>query len=390
MTDETPLIADGGVLVGGGRIKEVGRFQDLRKERACVKEVEGVITPALINAHAHLELSHLGEVLSESLSGDGPRGIVDWIRLLIAARDKAGDGSAVRAAARAVLERLAAEGCAVVADIGNNPDSRLPAADSSVQVYFFLEYIGLSQAAQEKLLAGLNRLPSDCLCTGHSPYSTGPALLVELKRRARISGTIFPLHVAESAEEIDFLRTGRGPFRDFLLERQAWDGTFLPPGVGSVSYLARLGLLDRQTLCVHCVHIDEDEITLLAASRATVCLCPGSNRTLGVGKPPVSALVEHGIPLALGTDSLASNPELSLWREMRLLKEDHPDLLPEAIFAMACRGGATGLGLEAEFGKLAEGMSSRMLGVTAPRLKQTEVFEFLVNQGGQTPIMWLA
>ena len=145
--------------------------------------------------------------------------------------------------------------------------------------------------------------------------------------------------------------------RKFLEERGFWDGSLQAMGNagGSVKYLHKLGLLDSKTVCVHCVHVSKEEIGLLAGTGAKVCLCPGSNRYLGVGKAPVTSFLEHGILPALGTDSLTSNPELSLWREMRLLAEDHPTLHPADILRMATLGGATALGLEKQFGSLEVG-----------------------------------
>ena len=83
-----------------------------------------------------------------------------------------------------------------------------------------------------------------------------------------------------------------------------------------MEYLDSLGVLDSNTLCVHAVHVSKAEIVTLAEKKVRVCLCPGSNRFLGVGKAPVTEFLAHGILPALGTDSRASNTRLSMWREM--------------------------------------------------------------------------
>ena len=119
--------------------------------------------------------------------------------------------------------------------------------------------------------------------------------------------------------------------------------------------------MDERTLCIHAVHVSEEEIDLLAAACAKVCLCPTSNRFLRVGRAPVRGYLERGILPALGTDSRASNPELSLWREMRVLAEENPELDPARIFAMATLGGAQALGLEADYGALAPGRKADIL-----------------------------
>jgi cytosine/adenosine deaminase-related metal-dependent hydrolase len=212
-------------------------------------------------------------------------------------------------------------------------------------------------------------------------------LIRALKKRA--GGSLFPMHVAESAQEIEFLRTGSGPFVDFLGERGVEVAAFTPPRMGAVRYLDSLGVLDKQTLCVHGVHVEDEEIALLAERGAAVCLCPGSNRFMGVGVAPVQKMLAQGIPLVLGTDSLVSNPALSLWREMQVLREDLPDLPPEAVFAMASANGARLLGIEGRIGIVAPGVSSSLLAVRCPAKSEATVFEFLTSVGADVRLEWL-
>jgi cytosine/adenosine deaminase-related metal-dependent hydrolase len=100
-------------------------------------------------------------------------------------------------------------------------------------------------------------------------------------------------------------------------------------------------------------------------------------------------MLAQGIPLVLGTDSLVSNPHLSLWREMQLLREDHPDLPPEAVFAMASANGARLLGISGKLGTVAPGVSSSLLAVRCPAKSEAEVFEFLTSVGTDARLEWL-
>jgi cytosine/adenosine deaminase-related metal-dependent hydrolase len=148
-----------------------------------------------------------------------------------------------------------------------------------------------------------------------------------------------------------------------------------------VDYLRALGILDHQTLCVHAIHISDEEIRILAGESVKICLCPGSNRYLNTGKAPVRAYLDHGILPALGTDSLASNPELSLWREMRILAEDFPTVEPSEIFKMATLGGAETLGLGHRLGTLEPGKDADLLVVpiSGSVRNAEQVFHFLVG-----------
>jgi cytosine/adenosine deaminase-related metal-dependent hydrolase len=155
-----------------------------------------------------------------------------------------------------------------------------------------------------------------------------------------------------------------------LSKRGFWDTSFQPTGIdntGSVQYLHQLGILNDKTLCVHCVHVSEKEFALLQNTGCHICLCPGSNRYLNVGKAPVAKFLRLGIMPALGTDSLASNPVISLWREMFLLAEDHPAVSPSDILAMATLGGSRALGLANSLGSLEMGKKAEMLAVDLNR-----------------------
>lgn len=422
-----PLIEDGGVLVAAGRIVAVDRFSRLRREPAQVVELDGrIITPALINCHAHLELSHLavlgqGEVSlasaplsqqgeaqgqppplaerSRSQQGNGlerPAGdITAWIRTLLSQRAEStlSDDMIIRAG-QAALAALHRRGTALVADIGNQAASLAIGRGGPAECLFFHELLGLTRQAAEAVLAAV----PDVQVTAHAPYSCHPHLLREVKERSRRAGALFPIHVAESLAEIEFLQTGAGPMHDFLAERlrlfgalaegQALSELVAIPGCGAVEYLDQLGVLDRHTICVHTVHLSGQEADLLASTQARVCLCPGSNRRLGVGTAKVEWFLERQILPGLGTDSLASNDCLDLWQEMRLLQEDHPGLDPALIFTMATQGGAATLGVEQRLGTLAPGREAKLLAVAFSG-PAAEVYPFLVNGGQAITLDWL-
>jgi cytosine/adenosine deaminase-related metal-dependent hydrolase len=130
----------------------------------------------------------------------------------------------------------------------------------------------------------------------------------------------------------------------------------------------------------------------MAARQVKACICPGSNRFLGVGAAPVPQLLDSGISLVLGTDSLASNPYLSLWEEMRVLAQDHPGLKPEAIIRMVTINGAELMGLEGEMGSLAPGCSASFLAVSGDLPENgsgSEILRWLVSTGLAITTEWV-
>jgi cytosine/adenosine deaminase-related metal-dependent hydrolase len=128
-----------------------------------------------------------------------------------------------------------------------------------------------------------------------------------------------------------------------------------------VGYLHRLGIFSSRTLAVHCVHLDQQDHSLLQAGQVTVVTCPRSNARLGVGTAPIQKLLSAGIPVALGTDSLASNPDLDLFAEMAALVDAHEGLYPAPVLRMATLNGARALGLDDRLGSIEVGKLAALL-----------------------------
>jgi cytosine/adenosine deaminase-related metal-dependent hydrolase len=398
------VIQDGAVLVVNDRIMEVGQYKDLAIEFSSVgikNHDRSILTPALINGHTHLELSHLPiEDTFEEVRGHMDD-ITDWITDLLAKNQGFSEThhdfvSKIYDCGRLALDNMFADGVAFVGDIGNHLESRMISKNHQVQVSFLLEIMGITRQTETTAITLLNKILTEDLpgigFTAHAPYSASPFLIQEIKNHSNMRKSVFSIHVAESAEEIEFLQTGTGSFRSFLESRGAWDNSFNPPGTGAVHYLEQLGVLDHRTLCVHVVHIDEQEIEILANKQVNVCLCPGSNRHLGVGKAPVKQMLSAGILPAIGTDSLSSNKTLNVWREMQILREDHPGLMPQDVFAMATIGGAVAWGRDDELGSLSPGKSAFFLSIESKDSfdSDLEVFDFLTAAGDSIQVDWVA
>jgi aminodeoxyfutalosine deaminase len=388
------VIENGAVAVSGGRIKAVGSFAGLRKRfagAAVIDHGDSALLPALINAHIHLELSHLPiPLLHGKLSG-----FTSWIAALLGEREKNGaTGAAAEQAARQVMLEQHRLGVIALGDIGNTDLGARLAPEFPGRLIHFYEFLGRTAKTRRKIAGQLAGEPPDRLFTAHAPYSTHPELIVLLKNRARSLNHPFPIHTAEPPSENELLSRGTGELHDFLLARGFIDSSYQPPlpidKPGSVRYLHSLGVLDQGTVCVHCIHVSPEETALLAETGTRVCLCPGSNRYLGAGKAPVGLFLAHGILPALGTDSLASNPQLSIWREMACIRQDHPAVSPADILAMATLGGARALGIDEAFGSLAAGRSSSFLAVPLGRQADTpaELMEELVQEPSLPPV-WI-
>ena len=372
-------IPNGAVLVHEGRIVAAGRRRDVVKAHPGVEVRDlgdSVIIPGLVNAHTHIELSFM--------NGDPPAGgtFMTWLRDFVARRSGVDAGVAADAASKAI-EAMVSRGTVAVGDIANGSWAAPLLARSGLLGLAFHEIFGFSASDTESILqAAAQRLEAidahpevaaardrfTTVLTPHAAHTTSFPLLKALGGRAVASGEVLSIHVAESEEESQLLRDGTGPFKDFLIERGAWDPAFKAPGQTPVEYLERLGVLTPRTLAVHCVHLDHQDISRLQARGVTAVTCPRSNQRLGVGKAPVSKLLSAGIPVALGTDSLASAPDLDLFTELADLRQEHPGVSPAAALRIATLNGARALGMARELGSIEDGKLAALavVGVNDP------------------------
>jgi len=286
------------------------------------------------------------------------------------------------------------QGVIALGDIGNTDTGAKLDSEFPGKIIHFNEFLGRTAKTRRAILKHVKAAPQNKLFTAHAPYSTHSEIIQKLKFRAAKNNHPFPIHVAEPASENEMLCCGSGELYTFFKGRKFIDDSYKPPaGIdnqGSVQYLHNLGVLDQQTICVHCIHVTSGEVKILAETETKVCLCPGSNRYLQVGKAPVGKFLSSGILPALGTDSMASNPEVSLWREMKILQEDHPKINPADIFAMATLGGATALGIDNTKGSLSPGKTGPFLSISLNEniTDETMLYNSLI-QNSKIKLTWV-
>lgn len=330
-------LEDAAVLVEDGTILQVGPYAELRSGDVEVMDhKDAVLVPGLINAHCHLELSHLQ---GQTLDGVG---FVKWVEHLLSLPLMDPDPEAVRAA----CETLKASGTVMVGDIATRfPEQMAEIMDrAGLSFVSFREAIG--EAVPDSTIPEGNYVHGSHSAAGHSLYTTHRDLLKAAKRETASRGLPFALHLSEHEDELNIMLGRHSAFLDMLQSRgRLLD--FRAPGQRPVQYADALGLLDERTLAVHCVQLDDEDISALARSGATVCLCPRSNRFIGVGRAPWERLRKSGVPLCLGTDSIASNDDLDLWNEAVFMKEHwHGGLDLADVVAMMTRVPARILGAE--------------------------------------------
>ncbi len=364
-------ITDGAVAVAGERILAVGPAAVLTDRYPGARRAdlgEAALLPAAINAHTHLELTALEDAIPPDLD------MAAWILALLRARG-ALDDAALRASAAEGVRRSLASGVAAVGEICSAGQSVGPIVESGLRGVVYYELLSGDPArADETLARGQAQLarwraeyPGALVRFGislHAPYTVSAPLFERASAWARAEGIPVSIHAAESPAETQWLRDRSGPIRDTLYATLGLSPDLeVAAGRSPMRYLSERGALDPQTLLAHGVQVDADDLALLAASGAAVAHCPRSNTRLRNGRLPWAAYRAAGVRLALGTDSLASSPSLSVWDEAAYAANLHTRAAepptPVELLRLATLGGADALGLVDDLGSLEPGKLAR-------------------------------
>lgn len=341
MNPALPEIADGGLAVAGGRIVAIGPWKEVRDCGPAHDLGSVAIVPGLINAHTHLGLSHLSGRIPPGL------GFAAWADRLFALMNEKTDAAAVERA----VARMRAGGVACVGDVTGRDAELVRAALDRQRVagHLFREWTGSGRNVTPRPLPGAWSLAV------HALYSCHADLARRVKAWCGQRRLPFSLHLAEVPGENELFLTGGGKLAEFVRSRRILPSGFVPPEQRVVPFAHSLGLLDNRSLAVHCVRVNEEDADILAHSGASVCLCPRSNTWIGVGPAPAAMLHAAGVPLCLGTDSLASAPDMELWAELRTVRAMLPGVSPMGLLELVTRNPARALGVEADFGSLEAG-----------------------------------
>ena len=391
----SPIIEDGAVAVDNSRIVAVGSRGEIVSNFSDARVVDfgsAAILPGFVNTHSHLELTVMRGFLEREESD-----FFAWLRKLTVARMAMtmedllvsatcgaieaaragvtclGDASSSSTQAMKALREVGLRGIVYQETFG--PDPQL----ASEQVARLREQVReMREQESEQVRAGVSP---------HSPYTVSAPQLELIARLAIEEKIPVMMHAAESQAEELFIREGLGPFAEGLAARGIeWHA----PGISTIEYLDRHGILQTKPLLAHCINIDGKDLELIKQAGAGIAHCPKSNAKLGHGRAPFSKFISQELHVGLGSDSVASNNTCDILEEARfatlLARLDRgfsprvskgsefsdgsetiralpngrataPVSAEQSLFA-ATLGGARALGLENQIGALAKGMQA--------------------------------
>ncbi len=383
------LSADGRVIAPAIWRVEGGRTRALDPlPRPGPGLVDAMLLPGLVNAHSHLDLSG-----AAALPATAP--FTDWL---------AGVGG-IRSAERDIVESayresksLASRGVVAVGDIdGSGGGGTAGRRRSLLGGVSYIEVLGVrresARAQLAQSLALIDRIGGGAQALGlspHAPYSVHSEVLPEIARAAKSRGLRLAMHLAETAEETRFMLRGDGPFVEFLQSAGRGLPFTDPPGVRPIAFADEAGLLAAGCVVIHGSDLDDDDIARLAAHRASVVYCHGTNVHFSRPRHRFPELLAAGVNVAFGTDSGLSNSGVDLFDELCKLRTDWMELDAMTLIRCASWGGRVALQHEPAAALLQPGSQADALLVSAPASAESRTASDLAGwalSGSAVPLL---
>ena len=318
-----------------------------------VQEIRGLLSPGFINAHCHLELSHMmGRVQEHS-------GMTGFISSLMIQRFT--EKEKIYEAIAAAEDEMYRNGIVGVGDICNSTDTFQQKLHGRIRYYNFIEAMGLAHAGQrfsaaKTVYTRMLELPHPASIVPHAPYSVSDELFELISRNS--SSHILSCHNQESQEETDYMLSGEGAFRELFLAMNIPEQALTARHKRSLQFMLPFFKDALKVILVHNVFTSEDDMAELDqydSSRFFWCLCPNANRYITGLLPGISLITRNKDQVVLGTDSYASNHQLCILSEMKTLSFAFPNLELEDMLKWATINGAKALGMQDSLGAFRKG-----------------------------------
>jgi len=376
----------GAVAIRDGRIVAAGEAEavlnDPALDPAAVRGLPGMmLLPGLVNAHAHLELTAIGPRPYEP-----QRGFIGWLRDVIASAAKLDRVASAVAGAQATLDA----GVCAVGNIASSQSVIAAVEEAGLEGSNYLEMFGLGEPFDQASLDTMIQTRHMEL-QPHAPYSAGPRLYMETAHCGLANCT----HLAETLEEHQFVRDATGPFRELLESLGRWRDEFAAHYTGHRSSVQWMKPYLEQSavpwLLAHCNYVSDDDMKLLRDAGSSVAYCPVASHYFGHTGHRYREMLDAGINVCLGTDSIICQPPneeqpLGILPQMRFLHQrDHTD--PDLLLKMATVNGAKALGLATDYATLLPGAPAHLLAVPVSAQDDTDPLRQVLRESGNVEVL---
>ena len=346
--------------------------------------VPSLIIPGFINSHTHSDLTI-------SADRSTPKVFSDWVLSLTEKRRKpaADEKNGIRK--HAYLE-FVKSGTVLIGDI-LQPDS-FPVHKEKIRIKGFIEVRGIDPAAADGKIALFKQLFSKAkegpfFSPGISPHSVDSVsenlFRKILDENCRL-GLKTAIHASEHKSEIEYISGSGGDISKNLLPALGLSRFSLPPKTyrTPVSCLYNIGMLGKETILVHANEINDEDIEIIKQTGVSIVHCPRSNSFFSSARLPLKRLLDEGVNVALGTDSLYSNESVSIIDEIKYARKIHPGVSSRELFDMATVNGASALSFPGVTGRLEEGSFADFIALRINpdiNLNPDNVYDMILDAG---------
>lgn len=341
-----------------GIIQFVGTLEEAGQQGIYnIKKLSGALTPGFVNAHCHLELSHMLDLIPKHT------GLVHFLQHVMTRRS-AGTEEMLSAAASADAG-MYENGIVAVGDISNNTLTSGIKKQSKIYYHTFIEVLGMNPAFAEQALKRGKEVANAFLglnysLVPHAPYSVSEKLFELLQESFADAHTLFSIHNQESSDENLLFLEGKGAFLD-LYKFLGNSTQIKPKKMRSINFYLKY-LQNHSTLLVHNTFSSKQDVTFAKNLHPNLywCVCPKANLYIENTLPDIKMMHAEGVKIVVGTDSLASNDQLSIVEELMVLQSSGSICLNE-LLTWATLNGAEALNIDHIFGTLRKGSTPGLI-----------------------------
>ncbi len=344
----TELLQDQLVLITtkDGTVEAILGIEDAGED---IQSFEGILTPGFVNAHCHLELSHMKGMIPAHT------GLQEFVKQIVSLRQI--DPEAIQDAIVAAENEMLANGIVAVGDISNTLDTLVLKAKHNLAYYTFVELYDLDPTrAPEKLKAGLaiqNTFEQNCIRASlvpHAPYSVTSSLWKLLSEH--FGAHTISMHNQETPDENEFFKTKTGSFLGMYERTKVSLDFFEATGLSSLQSVLPMFKNAATSILVHNSFTNAEDITTVKKQMPNTywCLCPNANQYIEQTMPPIDLLRSGGANIIVGTDSYASNWSLNILDELKTIQKHNPHIALEEMLGWATLNGARALQMDKHLG----------------------------------------
>lgn len=324
-----------------------------------IQQLKGILSPGLINCHCHLELSYLKGAIPENT------GMVNFLLAVMSQRNFLPEQVA-SAIADAELSMLR-NGIVATGDICNSANTLAQKQQGRMYYHNFIETMGfVEQVAERRMEESLKIFEQFAAhhavpiaynsIVPHAPYSVSPKLFDLITHFP--GNQLLTMHNQESVAENEFFDKGKGDLTRLYQSLKIDISFFKPAGTSSLRQCASHFLPNQSVILAHNVFTSEEDLRYIAKNGVATfffCLCPNANLYIGNPLPDINLLRKRGVPIVVGTDSLASNHQLSIVAELKTIHENFPQIEMAELLQWATVNGARALDIDKYLGSFEKG-----------------------------------